>query len=86
VETVVPVTEAAPFDALAGRLARVPRWIFHGEEDNAVPVDQSRQAAAVFASGGVAVQYTELPGTGHNSWDAAFGSANFAAWLLKQKR
>jgi len=86
VETVVPSTEPAPFDALARRLVHVPVWIFHGEEDGAVPVDQSRQAAAAFTAAGAAVQYVELPGIGHNSWDAAFGSTKFTTWLFKQKR
>lgn len=85
-ETVVPADSSAPFGVLARRLARMPVWIFHGEEDNTVPVDQSRQASAALTQAGAAVQYTELPGTGHNSWDAAYGSAKFAAWLLKQKR
>jgi predicted peptidase len=85
-ETVVPADSGAPFEALARRIARMPIWIFHGEEDNAVPVDQSRQAAAALTSAGAPVQYTELPGLGHNSWDAAYGSARFATWLLKQKR
>jgi len=85
-ETVVPADSGAAFEALARRLARVPIWIFHGEEDNAVPVDQSRQAASALSSAGAAMQYTELPGVGHNAWDAAYGSAKFAAWLFKQKR
>jgi len=85
-ETVIPADSGAPFEALAHRLARVPIWIFHGEEDNAVPVDQSRQAATALSAAGAMVQYTELPGIGHNSWDAAYGSAKFATWLLNQKR
>ena len=86
VETVIPVAEKAPFDALAARLARVPIWIFHGEEDASVPVDESRQAAAALTAAGAAVQYTELPGVGHNSWDAAYGSLKFTTWLFQQKR
>ena len=86
VETVVPVNDGDPFEAVARRLAKVPVWIFHGEEDPVVPVEQSRQAAAALTAAGAAVQYSELPGTGHNSWDAAYGSAKFALWLFKQKR
>jgi len=86
VETVVPADSGSPFQAMARRLARIPIWIFHGEEDNAVPVDQSRQAAAALSAAGATVQFSELPGVGHNSWDAAYGSAKFATWLLLQKR
>lgn len=85
-EAVVPAKDGAPFDALAKRIGKVPVWIFHGEEDNTVPAEQSRQAADALKAAGANVQYTELPGIGHNSWDPAYGSTKFAAWLLKQKR
>jgi predicted peptidase len=86
VETVVPAGDGPPLEALANRLSRMPVWIFHGEQDGAVPVDESRQAAAALTAAGAAVQFSELPGTGHNSWDAAYGSAKFAAWLFNQNR
>ncbi|MCC6398463.1 MAG: prolyl oligopeptidase family serine peptidase [Bacteroidetes bacterium] len=85
-EPVVTDDTTAPFQAVAKKLARVPVWIFHGEADGAVPVDQSRQAAAALTAVGAPVHYTELPGTGHNSWDAAYNSEKFAAWLLGQRR
>jgi len=85
-ETVVPASEKAPFEVLATRLARVPIWIFHGEADVSVPVDESRQAAAALTAAGAAVKYTELPGVGHNSWDAAYGSLKFTTCLFQQKQ
>jgi predicted peptidase len=85
-ETVVPAKDGTPFEALAKRIGKVPVWIFHGEEDNTVPAGQSRQAADALKEAGANVQYTEIPGIGHNSWDPAYGSTKFAAWLLKQKR
>ena len=85
-QTVVPGDSTSPFEALARRLSRVPIWIFHGEEDNAVPVSQSRQAAAALSSVGAAVQFTELQGIGHNAWDAAYGSTKFSTWLFQQRR
>ena len=85
-ESVVSGDSAAPFSFLARRLSSVPIWIFHGEEDPAVPVDQSRQAAAALTAVGGRVHFTELPGTGHNSWDAAYGSSAFVRWLFQQQR
>ncbi|HSQ75725.1 MAG TPA: alpha/beta hydrolase-fold protein [Bacteroidota bacterium] len=85
-EPVVPDNTEAAFATVAKKLARVPVWIFHGEADGAVPVGQSRQAAAALTAIGAPVQYTELPGTGHNSWDAAYGSEKFVAWLFEQRR
>src|SRR5690606_21570099 len=60
--TVAPSADGEPFEALARRLASVPTWIFHGEADPVVPVEQSRRAAAALeAAGAVDVRYSELP-------------------------
>ena len=83
---VIPPDSGAPFDALARQLRRVPTWIVHGEIDGAVPVDQSRQAAAAFKAVGAPVQYLEIPGTNHNVWDATYGSPSLMSWLFAQRR
>jgi predicted peptidase len=85
-ETVVPGNDASPFQSVARKLVRMPTWIFHGEEDSAVPVEQSRMAAEAFKTAGGNVQFTELAGTGHNSWDAAYSSTRFTTWLFAQRR
>lgn len=86
---VVPLEDAGegePFETLARRLEDVPIWIFHGEVDRAVPVEESREAAAALREAGADVRYTELLGTDHNSWDAAYGSPELAAWLFARRR
>jgi predicted peptidase len=85
-ETVVPPEDGPAFEALARKLAKVPIWILHGEEDNAVPVNESRQAFTALTAAGALVQFSEFMGTGHNVWDAAYGSSKFVEWLFKQKR
>ena len=42
--------------------------------------------AALKEAGNTGVKFTELPGVGHNSWDAAYGNAEMAKWLFEQKR
>jgi predicted peptidase len=83
---VVPGQDGEPFQALAQRLAGVPIWIFHGDADTAVPVEQSRRAAAALEAAGADVRYTELPGVGHNSWDPAYQSSELSHWLFQQRR
>jgi len=83
---VVPADSGPPFDALARQLRRVPTWIVHGEIDGAVPVEQSRQAAAALKAVGAPVQYFEVLGTNHNVWDAAYGSPALVSWLFAQRR
>jgi predicted peptidase len=84
-----PVTDPAhgdSFEALADRLRAMPIWIFHGEVDQAVPVSESRQAAAALEAAGSTARYTEIPGTGHNAWDPAYASHEFTDWLFAQRR
>jgi predicted peptidase len=83
---VVPPEDGEPFAALARRLRGVPVWIFHGEVDGVVPVDESRKAAAAFRGAGADVRYTELLGIDHDSWDAAYASREFTTWLFAQRR
>jgi predicted peptidase len=83
---VVPADSGPPFEALARQLRRVPTWIVHGEIDAAVPVEQSRQAAAALKAIGAPVQYLEVPGTNHNVWDATYGSPSLMSWLFAQRR
>ncbi len=84
--SVVPEEDGEPFAALAARLAGVPVWIFHGEVDSVVPVEESRRAAEALERAGVDVRYTEVPGTDHDSWDAAYGSPELTTWLFAQRR
>lgn len=85
-EPVVPPDSAQPFAALARRLQNIPTWIVHGEIDDVVPVEESRQAAAALKAVGAPVQYLELAGTGHESWDQAYMSPRMTSWLFAQRR
>jgi predicted peptidase len=83
---VVPAADGEPFAALARRLGKLPIWIFHGEVDAAVSVEESRKAAAALEKAGADVRYTEFLGVDHNSWDAAYASPEFTTWLFAQRR
>ena len=84
---VVPGADSASVMAkLAERLGKIPIWIFHGEVDQVVNVNGSREPAAALKAAGANVQYTELLGLNHNSWDAAYGSDEFVRWLFAQQR
>jgi dipeptidyl aminopeptidase/acylaminoacyl peptidase len=74
-----------PFAAFAAGLRTTPLWIFHGDADTVVPVDQSRKLVAALKSLGAPVRYTELPGADHTAAPAlAYSDADLFCWLLSQ--
>jgi predicted peptidase len=76
----------SPYEALAKRLGRLPVWIYHGESDTVVPVEESRKAFAALKAAGGDVRFTEIAGGNHNAWDAAYQSEQLPAWLLRMRR
>lgn len=75
-----------PFAAIAKAVLQLPIWIFHGDVDRTVSVEQSRQMFSALKAIGANVQYTELPGVPHNAWDPAYDRADVFTWLFQQKR
>lgn len=63
-----------------------PFWIFHGEDDVVVKVDESRKMKSALEERGYKVKYTEYPGVNHNSWDNAFAEAEFLSWMFSKKK
>jgi predicted peptidase len=83
---IAPATDGDPYAAVARRVGGLPIWLFHGDADKSVSVEESRHMAAALKAMGAEVRYTELPGVDHNSWDAAYNDAAMAAWLFAQRR
>ena len=81
-----PVSEPNPFAAIAKQVARLPIWIFHGDADLTVSVEESRRMYAALKTIGANVQYIEFPGVGHDAWNPAYNRADLFEWLLKQRR
>jgi predicted peptidase len=75
---------ADPFAEVARRIGSTPVWMFHGDADPAVPVEQSRHMAEALKAAGAEFKYTEYPGVNHNSWDRAYSELELAPWLLSK--
>lgn len=60
--------------------------IYHGDADNIVPVEGSRQAYKALKEAGAEVEYIEFPGVNHGSWTPAFNDPEFMSWLFNQKK
>jgi predicted peptidase len=70
----------------AATIAKIPQWVFHGDQDKAVPVDYSRKMVEAMKAAGGEPKYTEYPGVGHNSWDNAYADDALYEWLFSQKQ
>ncbi len=75
---------ADPYAEIARHIGSTPVWIFHGDADPAVPVDESRHMAEALKAANAKFKYTEYPGVGHNSWDQAYAEPDLVPWLLAQ--
>jgi predicted peptidase len=81
------VTAPDPFATLAARIKHIPIWIFHGDADETVLVDQSRKLVSALKHVGAPVHYTEYPGVDHNGAPSkAYAEAELFRWLLAQHR
>jgi predicted peptidase len=70
----------------AAKLAKIPIWAFHGDKDNAVKVERSRNMVAAIEKAGGKPKYTEYPGVGHDSWTRTYADEKVLTWLFEQKK
>lgn len=81
----VPICGIVNPERLANAKA-VPFRIYHGDADDVVSTEGSRQAYRALKRAGADVTYFELPGVPHNSWNPAFCDRELLPWLFAQKR
>ena len=74
------------YRALAQLIAVTPIWIFHGDADQSVPVEQSRQLVNALKSANAPVRYTEYTAAGHAIQERALSEPELLPWLLSQRR
>ncbi len=67
------------------RFKEVPVWCFHGDQDEAVPVQNSRDMVAALEEAGGSPKYTEYAGVGHDSWTETYQNEAFYEWLFSQR-
>ncbi|TLD69414.1 hypothetical protein FEM03_17360 [Phragmitibacter flavus] len=81
----IPVCGGMP-EGQAAQLKRLPLWIFHGENDNIVPVAESRRAFAEITAAGGHPRYTEFAKGAHRISVYVWSDPKIAEWLFAQKR
>ncbi|HEY0680073.1 MAG TPA: dienelactone hydrolase family protein [Chitinophagaceae bacterium] len=63
-----------------------PIWVFHGEADQVVDVNDSRKMVKALKEAGAKLKYSEYPKVKHDSWTNTFAEPGLLPWLFSQKR
>lgn len=71
---------------LARKFKSVPVWAFHGETDEVVPVERTREMIAAMEKSGAKPNATYYPEVGHNSWTRTYNNPEVIRWMLNQSR
>ena len=70
----------------AEALKTVPMWIFHGDQDDMVPVGRSQTIfKAIQDAGGTLAKYSELPGEGHGITGVVYAMPGLHTWMFGQR-
>jgi predicted peptidase len=71
----------------AEKLKDIPIWVFHGDQDRAVPFQKSVEMVdAIKAAGGEKVLFTTLENIGHNCWSSAYATPELYQWMERQAK
>lgn len=70
----------------APRLADVPIWTFHGDQDQVVPLSATVQMVEALEQVGADVRFTLYEGVGHDSWTETYANPELYEWFLQKRR
>ena len=79
-----PVDNPKSYADAAAKVGNTPVWIFHGADDDIVPVTESQRMYAAMKAIGSDVHYTEFPGMRHAVWDRAYDQPTLFPWLFSK--
>lgn len=70
----------------AGKLKDIPIWAFHGDADDIVKVESSRNIVEAIKKLNGNIKYTEIPGGDHGIARQVYQDKEMHKWLFEQKR
>jgi len=71
----------------ANKIKHLPLWAFHGEDDDIIPVQESKKMIDVLQKlGATEAKLTTYPNTAHDSWTVTYENEELYKWLLSHKR
>jgi predicted peptidase len=70
----------------AQKLKDIPIWAFHGDADEAVKVESTRNIVEAIKKLNGKIKYTEIPGGDHSIANQVYQDQEMHKWLFEQKR
>lgn len=67
-------------------LKALPFWVFHGDKDPAVSLDESERMVTALKKFGCDVKFTVYPGVGHDSWTQTYANPELYEWFVQHQR
>lgn len=68
------------------KYAKIPLWLFHGEKDDVVDPQFTKNIAKELAKRNAECKLTLYPNANHHSWDSAFAEKGLLPWLFSNGR
>jgi predicted peptidase len=83
----IPICGAGnPGIAVRAVTAKTAVWAFHGEKDDVIASEHSRNMITAMRKNGGTPRYTEYKGIGHDIWELVFKEPDIEEWLFAQKK
>jgi predicted peptidase len=76
----------AGFPEKASVLKDVPIWVFHGAQDDVVPLEESERMVDALRACGSDVLFTVYPDAAHDSWTETYDNQELYEWFLQHTR
>lgn len=67
-------------------LKDVPIWVFHGAQDDVVPLEESERMVDALRACGSSVRFTVYPDAAHDSWTETYDNPELYEWFLQHTR
>lgn len=66
-------------------LKDLPIWVFHGAQDQVVPLENSQKIVAALTAVGSDVRFTVYPDADHDAWTKTYTNPALYEWLFQEK-
>jgi predicted peptidase len=70
----------------AAALKLLPFWVFHGDKDAAIGIEESERMVNALRKFGCDIKFTVYPDVGHDSWTETYNNPELYQWFLKHSR